>query len=323
MNTDTRVVFLGTPDFAVTILRALHKSPLTVVGVVSQPDRPVGRKRVLTPSPVKEAALALGLPVITPERIRNQDAVDTLSEWQPDFLITAAYGQIIPEKILQLPRLAALNVHASLLPKLRGASPIQSALLTDEKVTGISIMTMVKAMDAGPVWAQAELDIAPGENYGELSGRLAELGAQLLLSTLPQILDGKLIPMDQDESLVTFANRLTRADEWLDFDHSADAVCNKVRALAPAPGATVRLADQVIKLWQVAKANGEVPVGSPGQVLAVGPEGILVACNPGAIWIKRLQAAGKNVLDGLAFAHGRRDLVGKILQGNPDLGGVR
>ena len=312
MTKGARIIFFGTPEFAVPVLRALVQAGYPIVGVVSQPDRPVGRNRVLTPTPVKKLALELNLPVIQPERIRDQEAFEVLAGWQPDFLITAAYGQLIPNKILHLPRVAALNVHASLLPDYRGASPIQRAILHGDTETGVSIMTMVMSMDAGPVWSSARLLIRPNENYGELSERLAQLGSQLLIATLPSILDHSLVAKAQDESAVTFAPRLTRQDEWLDFQTSAINVANKIRALAPAPGASVWLDDKVLKVWYATPVESVATKGIPGQVLDVGEQGLLVACVSSAIWIHRLQAAGKKAMSGLEFSRGHRNVIGSV-----------
>ena len=315
MNKDARIVFLGTPEFAVPVLRALVGAGYPVVGVVSQPDRPVGRKRVLAPTPVKQAAQALGLSVLQPERIRSEEALDSLAKWQPDVLVTAAYGQLIPDRVLRLPRVAALNVHASLLPRYRGASPIQLAIMEGEKETGVSIMTMVREMDAGPVWAQARLAIGQNENYGELSERLARLGADLLLSTLPGVMTGTSTPMAQDEAAATYAPRLNRQDEWLNFHESADRVANRVRALAPAPGASAWLDGQAMKVWNAAPALTETVAAEPGQVIEVGERGLLVACGKDAVWVQRVQAAGKKAMGGLEFSRGRQGLAGSVFKG--------
>ncbi len=320
MSETGRIVFLGTPEFAVPLLRTLAESEHEVAGVVSQPDRPVGRKRVSVPTPVKQAALELGLKVVQPERIRSEEAYAAITAWRPDVLITAAYGQLIPERLLRTARVAALNLHASLLPKYRGAAPIQRALMDGEAVTGVSVMTMVKAMDAGPVWAQAQLAIEPEETYGELGDRLAALGAHLLLATLPGVLSGTLTPIEQDAAMVTYAPRIERTDEWLDFRASAVEVANKVRALAPAPGASTRLGDQTLKVWQATPVVSAARGVAPGRVLEVGTRGILVACKDGGVWLMRVQAAGKNPLDGLAYARGRRDLVGRTFVSGTEAG---
>ncbi len=320
MSNLNRIVFLGTPDFSVPILHSLVESGYQVVGVVSQPDRPVGRKRVLEPTPVKQAAQALGLPLIQPERIRHEEAFETLTLWSPDVLITAAYGQLIPERILHLPKIASLNVHASLLPYYRGASPIQRAILNGDKRTGVSIMTMVKEMDAGPVWAQESLELLPDENYGELSDRLSTLGAALLLKTLPDIVSRAIQPTEQDESRATFAPRLTREDEWLDFTKNANDVANKVRALAPSPGASVWLGDKVLKVWYATPVEMSTLGSEPGQVLAVTLDGIVVACRTGAVVLSRVQAAGKRAMSGLEFSRGFRNLTGSVFRGKQEKG---
>ncbi len=315
MNKESRIVFLGTPDFSVPILQSLVETGYPVVGVVSQPDRPVGRKRVLEPTPVKQAALELGLPLIQPERIRHEEAVAMLAKWQPDVLITAAYGQLIPERILNMPRIASLNVHASLLPMYRGASPIQRAILHGDGETGVSIITMVKEMDAGPVWAQERLDILPNENYGELSARLSSLGAKLLLTTLPDIINHAIQPQEQDGAKATFAPRLTRDDEWLDFADSANHIVNKIRALAPSPGVSVWLGDKVLKVWYATPVEMSFSESQPGQVLDITEDGIIVACQTGAIAILHIQAAGKKAMSGVEFSRGYRNLVGSVLKG--------
>ncbi|MHB1681983.1 MAG: methionyl-tRNA formyltransferase [Bacilli bacterium] len=301
-----RILFMGTPEFAVPSLAALLDDGWPVVGIVTQPDRPVGRKRSLTPSPVKSRALQSAIPVLQPQRVRRPEALEAIAALRPNMIVTAAYGQILPTALLEMADLGAFNVHASLLPLYRGAAPIQWALMNGEERTGITIMTMVKELDAGPIWATAETAIAPADTYGTLHDRLAILGAQLLRDSLPRMISGQLIAQPQDESAVTYAPPIRRKDEQIDFRETAQRVCDIVRALSPQPGAFTRVGDRALKIWSARPAEDWTGSARPGQFVGRSADGPVIACGAGAIVATRLQAAGRTVQSGADFLRGAR-----------------
>lgn len=312
---DCRIVFMGTPAFATVQLQAMKAAEWNIVGVVTQPDRPTGRKRLLTKAPVKELAETYGIPVLQPETLRSDTAQRELAALVPDVIVTAAYGQILPVAVLQLPKLGAFNLHGSLLPKYRGGAPIQWAIKNGERVSGVSLMTMVKAMDAGAVWAQCEVAIQPTMTYGQLHDELAKAGAALLLDALPKVLSGQLQAIEQDPALVSYAPTIARQDEAVDWKLAATAVYNHIRALSPRPGAYTTWAGHVLKIWnaEVYSGNEATLVGEPGLLLAMTANGPLIACGQGALRLTSVQAAGKTVQSGAEFARGRRDAAGIVL----------
>ncbi|MHB1627134.1 MAG: methionyl-tRNA formyltransferase [Bacilli bacterium] len=299
---------MGTPDFAVPSLIALLNDGWPVAGVVTQPDRPVGRRRALLPSPVKSAALQAAIPVLQPERVRRPEALEMIAALRPNIIVTAAYGQILPPALLELADVGAFNVHASLLPKYRGAAPIQRALMNGEERTGITIMTMVKELDAGPVWATAEIAVDPDDTYGTLHDRLAALGAQLLRDSLPRMISGEWVAQPQDESAATYAPPIRRDDEQIDFRESAIDVCNLIRALSPRPGAFTRVGGKVLKIWSAHPDATWTEGAAPGRFVGRRPDGPVIACGVGAIVAARLQTAGGKALSGADFLRGTRDV---------------
>ena len=256
-----RLVFMGSPEFAVPSLLALAGA-YQVVGVVTQPDRPAGRGRALTPPAVKEAALGLGLPVFQPARLRAPDATKEVAGWAPDLIVVAAFGQILREPLLDLPHFGCLNVHASLLPRWRGASPVQAALRAGDSTTGISIMKMDAGMDTGPILAQAVLPVKASDTGGRLTARLAPLGATLLLETLPGYLGGNITPVPQIEALVTLAPLLAKRDGRLDFTLRAEELERQIRAYDPWPGTFLEWQGRRIGILRGRAVSApEVPVG--------------------------------------------------------------
>ncbi|MCL6636517.1 MAG: methionyl-tRNA formyltransferase [Alicyclobacillus sp.] len=300
MSQRPRVLFLGTSDFAVPVLQALAAGDYELVGVVTQPDRPAGRRRELAPSPVKVAAVALGLPLWQPPRVRAPEVLAALAELRPDVAVTAAYGQILPQALLDLPRHGCLNLHPSLLPRWRGAAPVQRALLAGDAQTGVCVMRMALALDAGPVLAVHQTAIDPEEDAGTLSARLAAAGAQLLLQVLPDYLAGRLPAVPQAEQGVTYAERLTRADEWLDWTQPAWQVHNHVRALAPQPGACTRVAevrgDGLVKVWRTRWQPLDGPEAPPGRVERLAGGTVGVRCADAWLPLVEVQPAGKRRL---------------------------
>lgn len=301
---------MGTPQFAVPILLALLEHQYPVAGVVTQPDRPVGRKRMLTPPPIKVAALAHGLAVFQPERIRRSESFEVIAKWQPEMIVTVAYGQILPPDLLASVPLQALNVHASLLPKYRGAAPIQWALMNGEKETGITLMTMVKELDAGPMWASVAVPMHPDMTYGELHDELSHQGATLLINTLPRILRGELIAQPQDEASATYAPMLARADEQVDFAQSSYEVYNHIRAFSPAPGVFTYLNDKLFKIMRAQALHDWRGSAYPGEIVGADQEGLLIACQQGAIRALEVQLEGKKVQPAGEFVRGLRSIAG-------------
>jgi methionyl-tRNA formyltransferase len=300
-----RVLFWGTPDFATAPLRALIGEGFDVVGVVTQPDRAVGRSRSrLMPSPVKEVALAEGIPVQQPEKPRGDAFLAGLLDLAPDVSVVVAYGHILPKAVIDAPRLGTLNIHASLLPQLRGAAPIQAAIHEGFDETGVSIMRMVPALDAGPVILSRATPIFADETAGELALRLSEMGAQALIEALTLLEMGLARPVPQDDSAATYAPKLTRESAAVDFTRAAHEVARHIRAYDPRPGAWGRVRGTEVKLFG-ARLAPRTSADTPGEVLAVDSDGMLVACGSGAVRVLAVQPAGKRRLAPLEWAHGR------------------
>jgi methionyl-tRNA formyltransferase len=289
-----RIVFMGTPDFAVPCLDALMENGYQVVAVVTQPDRPKGRKGILTPSPVKEAALRHHLPVLQPEKVRTEEALNEIENYQPDLLITAAYGQLLPKRLLEMPRLGCINVHASLLPRWRGGAPIHKAIIEGDKETGVTIMRMVQALDAGDMISQVVVPIEEEDTVSSMFEKLAVAGAKLLIETLPQIEAGTITETPQDEALVTYAPNLTREDERIDWTKNARQIYNQVRGMNAWPGAFTHFSNKVMKIWQARiEEESSEPQVMPGTVVEVTKEEILVQCGRGTLALVEIQPAGK------------------------------
>jgi len=298
-----RIVFMGSPEFAVPVLRRLAEGPYPVVGVVTQPDRPSGRGRSLSAPPVKALAQTLGLPLIQPERLKDPPAMVQLQAWAPDLVVVAAFGQILRRAVLELPRWGCLNVHASLLPRWRGAAPIQAAILHGDPQTGVTLMRMDPGVDTGPLLSQRLTPILPDETAGELAARLAELGAGLLLDTLPGYLAGEIQPQPQDHSQATYAPLLNRADGALDFHQPAEQLARRVRAFNPWPAAFIPWQGQPLKILRAHAASGDAP--PPGSRLNLGDLPALSA-SPGLLVLDEVQPAGKRPMPGQVFLRGRR-----------------
>ena len=306
-----RLLFAGTPDFAVPALRLLLASGYSPVAVYTQPDRPAGRGRQLRPSPVKTYALAAGIPVYQPVTLRDAAVQAELAGLAPDLLIVAAYGLLLPPAVLAIPRLGCLNLHASLLPRWRGAAPIQRAILAGDAETGICLMQMEAGLDTGPVYARAAIPIERGMTGGELHDQLATLGAELLQTALPDLLANRLTPEPQDAACAIYAPKLDKAEAELDWNRSALDLERQVLAFNPYPVAQTRLDQQTLRIWR-AVADAESSTAPPGTVLREGADGLVVATGAGELRLTELQLPGGKPLPAAAFLNARR-LAGRRL----------
>lgn len=290
-----RIVFLGTPDFALPSLMQLAREGREIVGVFTQPDKPVGRKQLLQAPPVKRVAESLGLPVFQFDRIRGTEGVSALRSLRPDCLITAAFGQILSQEILDIPPLGCINVHGSLLPAYRGAAPIQWAVIDGLETTGVTTMRTEKGIDTGDMLIQKSLAIGIDETAGELFVRVAELGAEALSETLAALERDELTRTPQDDTLATHCRMLTKADGIIDWSADARAIHNRVRGVNPWPGATAKLRGEPIKIWKtrlLLPEETDAHAEEPGTVIAAQPGKLVVAAGNGAIAIEVLQTTG-------------------------------
>ncbi|GGI41693.1 methionyl-tRNA formyltransferase [Mammaliicoccus stepanovicii] len=303
-----KIVFMGTPDFSTGILEMLIKA-YDVIAVVTQPDRPVGRKKILTPPPVKKVALAHDIPVYQPEKLISSPELDEIIKLEPDLIVTAAFGQILPKSLLETPKYKAVNVHASLLPKYRGGAPIHYAIMNGETKTGVTIMYMAEKLDAGNIISQAELEIEENDTVGDVFDRLAVLGTELLKDTLPAIFNGTNESMPQDETKVSFASNIKREDERVDWTKDAQSIHNHIRGLSPWPVAYTTMNDKNMKLWRsyiVSDVKGE-----PGEIVYTTKDAFVIATGSvDGIAITDIQIAGKkrmNVQDYLSGLQSKID----------------
>jgi methionyl-tRNA formyltransferase len=306
-----RIAFFGTPEFAVPILQALLDGPDAVVGVVCQPDQPAGRGRQLRVPPIKQLAARAGLPVVQPVKVRTDALPDALRAWQPDLGVVAAYGRILPARVLELPPLGCINVHASLLPRYRGAAPIQWALLSGEQTTGVTIMRMNEAMDEGDILLQRAVPIAAEDIYGTLQERLAVLGATALMDALAALRAGTLHAVPQDHAAATYAPMIRKQDGAIDWTLAAAVIAQRVRAFNPWPSAFTYHRHRLIKIHR-ARALADADGAPPGTVLALG-DAIRVATGSGGLGIEMLQLEGRRALPAREFTQGGGLAVGDRL----------
>ena len=300
----TKIIFMGTPDFSVPILRQIIEDGYDCIGVVTQPDRPVGRKKVLTPPPVKVEAEKLGIPVFQPERIKQSEELQTILQLKPDLIVTAAFGQILPLELLTAPQFGCINVHASLLPELRGGAPIHYAIIQGKEKTGVTIMYMAEKLDAGDILTSVEVPILEDDNVGTMHDKLSEAGAKLLSETIPKLLKNELTPIVQDEEKATFASNVQREQEKVDWTQSGEAIYNHIRGLNPWPVAYTLLKGTVLKIWQSKKIPNENNA-APGTVVTIEDDGIVIATgNETAIKITELQPSGKKRMSAEQYLRG-------------------
>nr|WP_294650560.1 methionyl-tRNA formyltransferase [uncultured Blautia sp.] len=300
-----KTVFMGTPDFAVPPLHALIEAGYEVAAVVTQPDKPKGRGKTLLPTPVKEEALMHEIPVYQPQRVRkNPEFLETLKEIDPDIIIVAAFGQIIPKEILELPKFGCINIHASLLPKYRGAAPIQQAVIDGEKESGVTIMQMGEGLDTGDMISKIIIPLAQDETGGSLFGKLAQAGAELLIKTLPSIEQGTAEREKQpEESPTPYAAMITKQMGLMNFSKPAEELERLVRGMNPWPSAYTFINGKTLKVWKC-KVSGEQTDAIPGTVFLTDKEGIHVACEKGTLILTEVQLEGKKRMDTEAFLRG-------------------
>ncbi|MFO7766161.1 MAG: methionyl-tRNA formyltransferase [Pelovirga sp.] len=297
-----RTVFMGTPEFALPTLQGLLDAGVNLVGVYTQPDRPKGRGKKMAASPVKELALTHQVPVFQPERLRKPEAVEELRQLAPDLIVVVAYGQILPKSVLEIPRFQCINVHASLLPKYRGAAPINKAIVDGETETGVTTMLMDVGLDTGAMLVTRRTPIGADETAGEVHDRLALLGREAMEETLRLLCAGQLTPQEQDDAASTYAPMMSREDGLIDWSRNARSIHNQVRGLDPWPGAYSYLDGQVLKI--AGTRVDEEAAGFPGEVLRADSSGITVACGQGALVIGELQLPGKKRLPARDFLSG-------------------
>jgi methionyl-tRNA formyltransferase len=298
----TRIVFMGSPDFSLPSLRVLS-SAYEIVGVVTQPDRASGRGRELKAPPVKTLALELGIPVLQPEKLRQPEAMDQLRAWHPDLIVVAAFGQLLRPEVLDLPRFGCINVHASLLPRWRGAAPINAALLAGDEETGVTIMKMDVGLDTGAMLAQQSIRLTRNDTAGSVTGTLSPLGADLLLATIPDFLAGKLTPTPQPNEGVTYAPMLKKEDGRLDFSRPAAELERRVRAMNPWPGAWFEWDGNLLKVVR-ATVSGAKGYNNGSRLTVEGRPAVM--CADDALVLEEVQPAGKKVMDGKSFLSGAR-----------------
>lgn len=304
-----KIVFMGTPEFSVPTLKALAAA-YDVIGVVTQPDRPAGRSREPLPPPVKVAANMLGIPVLQPERLRNPEVIEALKQWPADLYVVAAFGQILPQAVLDLPRLGGLNVHASLLPRWRGASPIQHAIKAGDTRTGVTIMKMDAGLDTGPILTTHEIEIASDETSATLHDRLSKLGAELLIPTIKSYVEGTLVPRPQPDEGVTLAPQIHKDDGRIEWSASAEKIDHLVRAFTPWPGTFTMWRGRLVKVLSGRVEHGNLPAGCVDVVDGQ----MLIGTGSGVYAPTRLQMAGRQALDVRAFVNGQPEIDGDLLQ---------
>ncbi|WEK52849.1 MAG: methionyl-tRNA formyltransferase [Candidatus Cohnella colombiensis] len=315
-----KILFMGTPHFAVPSLELLIERGYEIIAVVTQPDRPVGRKRELTPTPVKVSALAHHIPVLQPEKLRSPEGVAAVSVYQPDLIVTAAYGQILPRSILDLPRLGCINVHGSLLPQYRGGAPIQRSIINGESATGVTLMYMAEGLDTGDMIAKVETPILDEDTAGTMFEKLSIAGANLLLDWLPRIVEGTAGRIPQVEAESTYAPNLTREDERIDWKATSRSIFNRVRGLHPMASGFTELNDEVFKVWACRvpteadqQLSSEFRAMAAGAILESGADGIRVRTGDGSIMLTVVQPAGRKPLSAAEYARGARLAAGHML----------
>ncbi len=301
-----RIVFFGTPEISATILRDLARRPLEIVGVVSRPDKPKGRSKEPQPTAVKQAAIELGLPLFQPVKVSTSEFADQLSSFRADLFVVVAYAEILKESILEIPPLGCINVHGSLLPKYRGAAPIQRAIMAGERLTGVSIMRLIREMDAGAVYAQQEIPISDEMTSGELFIQMAEVGKELLWKVIQELEAGRAQAIAQEDSQATFAPKVTACDREVDWNKPAQQIHDQIRGLTPNPGAycyvSVEGVKKRVRIWKT-RVHSDLS-GAPGQVFSSNGAQLIIACTHGALELLDIQPEGKRIMSTQQFLCG-------------------
>lgn len=312
-----RILFMGTPDFALFSLRALCEAGEEIVGVVTQPDKPKGRGYILTPPPVKVYAEERGIPVYQPRTLKDEAFSQLLAEIDPALIVVVAFGKILPASVLEYPKHGCINVHGSLLPEYRGAAPMQRAIIDGKTVTGITTMRMDVGLDTGDMLLRREVEILPNDNFEDIHDKLGACGAELLLETLAQLRLGTLTPTAQDESLATYAAKIEKSDCVIDFSRSAKELHDRIRGLSPIPLAFTKTPDgRLLKILRAEIAEEEVQHPIPGEVLALDGGRVTVACGKGSLALLELLPEGKGRMSAAAYINGRRLRIGDVLGTN-------
>ncbi len=310
-----RIVYAGAPEFAVAPLKALHQAGYDIVAVYTQPDRPAGRGREARATPVKQAAQALGIPVMQPQKLSSVEDQQALAELQPDLMVVTAYGLLLPKAVLDIPRLGCINIHASLLPRWRGAAPIQRAILAGDKTTGVTIMQMDEGLDTGDMLLRSECEIRDDDTGSSLHDRLMQIGADALLECLPDVLAGNIQPQKQDEAQACYAHKLSKQEAKLDWTQSAVQLERCVRAYNAWPVAFTRYRKkgkaETLRVWRAQVVQQQTDA-APGSVLACDKQGIDVACGEGVLRLQQVQPAGKRQMPAADFANAH-DITGQVL----------
>ena len=307
-----RILFMGTPDFATACLKKLVETGNNIVGVVTQPDKAMGRGMKTGFSDVKKYALEMNLPIFQPTTLKDNAFLPELEQLKPDVIVVVAYGKILPEYVLSYPKYGCVNVHGSLLPKYRGAAPIQRAVMNGDKVTGVTTMLMDKGLDTGDMLLKREYEIGENENVGQFFDNLALIGAELLLETLDGLEKGTLIPEKQDESEATHTEKISNEECELRFDESARSTHNKIRALSPFPGAFCRHNGKILKIYE-SFVLGEEHDGTNGEIVRLDKQGIYVKCGKGTLVLTRLKPEGKGIMNAADLINGRKVSLGEVL----------
>lgn len=308
--TGLRIIFMGTPEFACPTLKTLIERGEQVVAVVTQPDRPKGRGQQTLPPPVKLLAQEHGIPVLQTVKVRHPDAIEEIRVLKPDLIVVVAFGQILPKALLEIPARGCINVHASLLPRYRGAAPLNWCIINGETETGVTTMMMDVGLDTGDMLLKRATPIDPDEDTSSLHDRLSRIGAELLAETVDLLAEGRLVPEKQDDALTCYAPMLKKDDGQIDWGKDAPGIKNLVRGMTPWPGAYSYLDEKLLKVYRVQSASGE---GIPGEVLAAGRDGIEVACGEGSVVIHELQLEGKRRLPAAEFLAGCKLVPGATL----------
>lgn len=318
-NEQIRILFMGTPDFAIPSLQALLDEGYNVIAIVTQPDKPTGRKRILTATPVKVEAMKHNIPVLQPIKLRDPASVEIISELKPDLIVTAAYGQILPKTILDLPAYGCINIHGSLLPQYRGGAPIQYAIMNGDKKTGVTIMYMAEGLDTGDMLCKVEVPITDQDDTGSMFDKLSIAGAKLLKSALPDLLAGRLKGIPQNSNDATYAKNISRDDEQIRWERTSQEIFNQIRGLHPWPIAYTLWNDQRLKVWSCrnpAETSGSKDASvKPGTVLQADNNGIEVKTGNGSIWLTKIQPPGKKAMDAAEYNRGSGIPKGTIFGG--------